>query len=165
MEYRIVATVKFKGLEKYISQLERLTNASDDIVRKALYKGAEVVANNIKQSIYSLNVDDSPYNANTTKSGPTTIQRNGLIESFGISPMREKGGSLDVKLGFDGYNKVVTERWPKGQPNAMVARSVESGTSWMVKQPFVNRAVNSSKALAEEIMRKTFEEKIREYTE
>lgn len=39
----------------------------------------------------------------------------------------------NVKIGFDGYNNIRSKRWPQGQPNQMVARAIESGTSWMSK--------------------------------
>lgn len=71
------------------------------------------------------------------------------MQSFGISSMQDDGtGYLHVKIGFDGYNDIVTQRWPRGQPNQMVARAVESGTTWMQKNDFVRRAVTASRQRA-----------------
>ena len=83
------------------------------------------------------------------------------MQSFGISSMQDDGtGYLHVKIGFDGYNDIVTQRWPKGQPNQMVARAVESGTPWMQKNDFVRRAVASSRKRAIEYMKKTVDKSI-----
>ena len=82
----------------------------------------------------------------------------GLIQSLGITRMKEKDGFLNVKIGFDGYNKVKTARWPKGQPNTMVARAAESGTTWLQKSPFVRTGVRNSKKAALDAMKKTVDE-------
>ena len=156
-----MATMKFKGLDEYIRKLERLSSSSEAQIKKALYKGAGVAADSIKQSINALQTDDEGYKPDEIRRGPTTIQKVGLINSFGISPMRTKAGTIDVKLGFDGYNGVRTERWPKGQPNTMVARSIESGTSWMQKQPFIKKAERTAKAKVEETIKRELENEIK----
>ena len=74
--------------------------------------------------------------------------------------MRNDGGFRNVKIGFDGYNYVKTKTWPKGQPNAMVARSIESGTSWMSKQPFMRKAESSSKSRCEQAMADTINKEL-----
>jgi hypothetical protein len=51
-----------------------------------------------------------------------------------------------------GYNNVITKKYPKGQPNNMIARSCESGSSSMIKQPFMRTAVNASRSRAEQKM-------------
>ena len=51
-------------------------------------------------------------------------------------------------MGFDGYNSVTTLKYPTGQPNVMVARMFNSGTSSMSKQAFFDQAVNASRAAA-----------------
>ena len=70
-------------------------------------------------------------------------------------------GFYNVKIGFDGYNSVKTKRWPSGQPNAMVARSIESGTSWMTKQPFMRKAEQASKSQCEHVMSETVDIEIK----
>ena len=67
---------------------------------------------------------------------------------------------MNVKIGFDGYNRVITKKWPLGQPNQMVARSVESGTTWMKKNPFVKRGASKSRRKALEMMRKSVQKSI-----
>ena len=44
-------------------------------------------------------------------------------------------------MGFDGYNHIKTRKYPKGQPNVMIAASVESGSSEQQKYPFVRPAI------------------------
>lgn len=60
-------------------------------------------------------------------------------------------------MGFDGYNSVKSARWPQGQPNQMVARAVESGTSFMEANPEIKRARARARKAAEKAMERTFE--------
>ena len=85
---------------------------------------------------------------NPLPGGVTAPQKAGLIDGMGISPMQDDGGYLNVKIGFDGYNATKTEEYPQGQPNQLVARGVESGTSWKEKKPFIRPAINASKSRA-----------------
>ena len=82
----------------------------------------------------------------------TLPQKAGLLDGFGISRMKDDGGFVNVKLGFDGYNSTRTEKYPRGQPNVLIARSVNSGTTFRKKTKFVDKAVNSAKKAAEAAM-------------
>ena len=73
------------------------------------------------------------------------LEKQGLLEGFGISPMENENGYYNVKLGFDGYNSVKTHKYKQGQPNVLIARITESGSSYRAKTPFIRPAVNSTK--------------------
>ena len=75
--------------------------------------------------------------------------------------MRNDAGYINTKAGFDGYGSHITKSHPKGVPNPLVARSCESGTSWMNKQPFMRNAVASSRKKAEAEIIKAFDEETR----
>ena len=157
-----MATWKFEGNDRYIEYLHKLDADADEIIKKAVYKGAGVVADAVKSSINGLTVDD-----NTNKdvrSGPTSEEKEGLVSGFGISKMKDEDGYINVKLGFAGRNSRKTKKNPNGQANIIVARNLESGTSWLAKTPFVRTAVNSKKDKCEEIMAKTFDEEIKKLT-
>ena len=160
MEHILMAKVEFKGMDEYVAKLEGLSNQSEKYIKEAIYKGTAVVMNSVKSSLQSIQTDDTYHSKSGVRRGPTTVQKRGLLESLGIADMRTDGHFINAKIGFDGYNKVVTKKWTKGQPNNMVARSVESGTSWMRKQPFMRKAVNNAKASCEETMRVSIDESI-----
>jgi hypothetical protein len=157
-----MATFKFKGLDEYTAQLESLSNQSDEYIGKAVFEGAKVVADAVKQSIGDIPVDNTVYKKEgDRRQGLKSVQIEGLRNTFGISQLQEGNNDyLNVKLGFDGYNKVKTKRWPNGQPNAMVARSINSGTSFMRKYSFVDGTSRSKKSDCEDAMKKSLEESI-----
>ena len=67
-------------------------------------------------------------------------------------------------MGFDGYNDIKTKRWPNGQPNALIARACESGSSAMLKQPFVRPAIQRKKDAALEAMKQAADRELEKLT-
>jgi HK97 gp10 family phage protein len=154
---RLMATLEFKGLDEYVKQLNDIQAHTDEFCGVAIYKGADVVADAVKSAIRALPTDNRYVKSGDMKAGPSSMQKKGLIEGFGIAPMRKDGTLLNVKLGFDGYNDIKTDSWPNGQPNSMIARSIESGTSFMKANHFMSKAVNGSKGACEQTMKNTFD--------
>ena len=159
-----MAKFKFEGVDDLVAQYEKLERNSLEVIGKAIYNGAGVVMGFVQNAVDSIGTDNRFGTAENPTSGPSTIQKMGLVQSLGITPMRADGDFWNVKIGFDGYNNVKTKKWPQGQPNSMVARSIESGTSWMAKQPFMRRAEQSAMAPCEKIMAETVNKEIEKLT-
>lgn len=161
----LMAKFQFEGVDNLIAQYQKLYGESEKVIGKAIYKGAGVVMNSVVNAVNSLNTDNSFGTPESPTSGPSTIQKIGLQNSLGIAKMRNDNGFRNVKIGFDGYNSVKTKRWPQGQPNSMVARSVESGTSWMAKQPFMRKAEQKARGPCEAIMSEVVDAEIKKIME
>lgn len=160
-----MAKITFPGLNDYELMISKLSKGVDDIAGKAIYAGAGIVADAIKENIKALPiVRGYGTTENPLPGGVTAPQKAGLIDGMGISPMQDDGGYLNVKIGFDGYNATKTEKYPQGQPNQLVARGVESGTSWKQKKPFVRPAINASKSRAEAEMARILDQEIEKIT-
>lgn len=155
-----MAKFQFEGVDELVAQYKKLEQNTEPIIGKAIYNGAGVVMNACVSAVEGLSTDNHFGTAQDPVTGPTTIQKMGLRHALGIAKMRNDGGFYNVKIGFDGYNNVKTKRWPQGQPNAMVARSIESGTSWMQKQPFMRKAEQSSRSKCEKVMSETVDKEI-----
>ena len=161
-----MATIRFSKLREYELMLGKIGDASKDICGAAIYEGAKIIADEVKNNLNSLNVTTDELAMLKAKKGePTYITqraKEGLIKSFGVTPMsQDDDGIYNVKLGFDGYNDVKTKKWPKGQPNQLIARACESGSSAMIKQPFFREAVQKTKKKAESRMAEVLDEKIK----
>lgn len=157
-----MATIQFKKMDEYLFKISKLeAELKGRVLGEAIYGAAGIVADEIRQSLKQVPTDET-FGTETQKAkGPKKAQKKGLYESLGVASMQDDGtGYLNVKIGFDGYNDIKTKRWPNGQPNQMVARSVESGTTWMQKHDFVRRAVASSRKRAIEFMKKTVDKSI-----
>lgn len=156
-----MAKFSFKGMAEYELKLSKLKTGSKDIAAKAVYAGAAIMADEIKANIKALPVQKGVEGDEDSKiNSVTPVQKEGLLESFGISSLRDDNGYWNVKLGFDGYNRTKTDKYPKGQPNAMIARSVESGTSFRKRNPFVSRAIKAKEAAVVAEMGRVMDEEI-----
>lgn len=144
-----MAKYQFKGLEEYARYLQRIGANTPEICGSAVYAMADIVADKVRENIGLLpTVTEAEALAaykHKKKVGLTNAQKKGLEEGFGISPMQNDDGYYNVKLGFDGYNKVKTRKYPKGQPNALIARATESGSSVREKTPFIRTAIAATK--------------------
>lgn len=137
-------------MDEYIAYLQKIGKNTDSMIGEAVYAMADVVANAIRSNIQSLPTNTTEEdNIKAYKSGEksrlTEKEKDGLLDGFGISPMKNEMGFVNVKLGFDGYNSVKTNKYPNGQPNTLIARITESGSQYRDKTPFVRTAIAKTK--------------------
>lgn len=138
----------------YIAKLKVLGADIPEICKKAIYPAAGMVADAVNEEISGLR---------TSEHGEATIgskQRAGLHDGLGIAPFQEDNGYLNVKIGFDGYNEIKTDKWPNGQPNAVIARSLERGTTFWKANPFCKRAIKKIQSPAVQEMQRVLDEEI-----
>lgn len=160
-----MAYMRFQGLQEYMEYLAKVKKNTPEIIGKIVYNMAEIVADEIRTNIDALPAvpDQEGLKAYKKKAkAPITVsEKKGLQEGFGITPM-EQGDDFyyHVKLGFDGYNDLKTQKYPKGQPNVMIARSIESGSSVRDKHPFIRPAVNRARKKALEKAKEIIDEEI-----
>lgn len=151
------------GVDDYVAYLQRVGKSTDGIIGEAVYAMAGVVADKIRDNLKSLGTVSNAANIATYRRGYSRlsdVEKDGLLKGLGISPMQDESGYIHVKIGFDGYNDVKTKRYPKGQPNAMIARVTESGSSYRKKAPFIRPAIQASEKMAIEAAKKKIDEGI-----
>lgn len=143
------------GIDNYISDLQNLLYNSEESAKRAVYVGAGIVTDEIRGAINGLPIGQP------RQGKVTSAQKAGLLAGLGISSFKVTGSFINVKVGMDGYNSMVTKKYPKGQPNALIARSLESGTSFSPRHAFIGPAVARSQKRAEEAIAKQLEEEIK----
>lgn len=145
-----VLPIGFDELDLFNRKLDLLAQDAVKIGKFALYDGAKVAADALRDAVDSLNRVTDVEAINTLKKGGQSLisvkQKNGLRNGLGISKMRIKNGTLSVVIGFNGYNTVAGGPYPKGQPNRMIAASCEGGSSKMIAQPFVKPTFEAKRA-------------------
>lgn len=156
-------TWRMTGMEDYVTYVERLAENGEEILGEAVYEMAKVVADRVRANIEALPAVTNAANVATYKHGYSRLsepEKRGLLDGFGVSAMQNDNGYINVKLGFDGYNSVKTKKYPKGQPNALIARVTESGSSYREKTPFIRPAVRATKKTAEQAAQAKIDERI-----
>lgn len=154
-----MAKARVIGIDLFEQDLARMEDHTEQAIGAAIYEGARILANEVSAQLAALPIEEQ--NAYGTFSNPMRgiklAQLQGLQRSFGIARMRKINGTYDEKMGFDGYNQVKTDKYPSGQPNAMIARAIESGTSFRAKHPFLSKAYQRARRVSEDSMRTVFE--------
>ena len=153
-----------KGLSNYIAYLQSIEAVTDEMIGEAVYDMAKVVADKVRANIEALPAVSNEANIATYREGYSRLsepEKQGLLDGFGVSPLQDDSGYRNVKLGFDGYNSVKTKKYPQGQPNALIARVTESGSSYREKTPFIRPAVNAARKPAEKAGQAKIDEKIK----
>lgn len=154
-----------KALTEYAQQLGQLAE-DKRLFGKAVYAMADIVADNVRANIDALHAEPDMEVIRAWKEGRkanlTVSEKKALQDGFGISAMQKTDGYYNVKLGFDGYDKVRTRKHPNGRPIAMIARAVESGSSVREKAPFIRPAVNKSKKQAIEACQNVIDEEMKQ---
>lgn len=159
------ASITEKGGTDWVLELSRIRRGYREIAEKALMAGANVMADGFRREIEGIPVDERHVKDGEMKDGIKQVQKQGLLNSFGISPIDSKDGVYDVHLGWEGYNAIATSRWPQGQPNKMIARSVNAGTYFLRAHPFIDRARTKYRKEAEQAMEDTIAEELGKITD
>lgn len=146
-----MAKITVKGIDELLSFTNDLSKSADDIIKVGMYDGVAVIADEINRGIDALKTQDG-----TSKQAKyiNDAQKKGLKEGFGVSRYRNENGVWNTVIGFNGHNRLKSKKYPNGQPNQMIARCVESGTSYTLKQPFMRQALTRVRKKAVETMQK-----------
>ena len=156
-----MARITFKNGDDYLFKISKLeASLKNKVLGPAIYEGAGLAIDEVRKQLMKIPTDESYGTELRPALGPRKVQKRDLYDSLGIASLQNDGGYLNVKIGFDGYNAVQTKSWPNGQPNQMVARSVERGTSWMQAHPFMKKAAAACRKAVRQAMGQSVEEAI-----
>ena len=150
------------GVNDFILRAEHMANGFSAVASAALYAGAGVVADAIKAEIRNLPEEKGYLKEGDRRNVVTPDEKQDLLEGVGIAHFKHENGNIDTAVGFDGYTRHETDKYPSGVPLPLIARAIESGSSVRQKHPFVRKAAKScetaAKAAMEAAARKKFEE-------
>lgn len=153
------ARVSTSAINQYLQTIERLGGNVEEVAKKAVYEGTRIMADQVRANIQALPVDEHWGTSENPLHGVKAIQKQGLLDGFGVAEMRNDGGMINTLIGFDksGYNKI-------GQPNLMIARATQSGTSFSDKIPFFDNAVRATRSAARAKMVEVAEQELENLT-
>lgn len=140
-----MATFEMQGLSDYMLALSKLEDAyeTDAVCKSVLDAGASVLLDAVRSELNAV-PSQNGVKRNEVRRGITDAERKDLSTSLGASPVRSRNGIYDVKIGFAGYGKK-SKNYPNGLPNQLLARAVNSGTSFRAKTGFLDRAQKKAK--------------------
>lgn len=155
-----MAKISFNGCDRFGNVLGywETRMLDDNALKRVVRRGAAVIADAVRLSMSLIPVREK---GDASSAGITKQEREHLIKHFGVTPIkRDRDGFLHAKIGWDGYVGRPQKGFTRGFPMPMMARTIESGTSWRDKIPFVRNAVKKYKNLAIDEMQRALDEEL-----
>ena len=141
-----MAKVTVKLPDDLLVKLSRLAERSDELAKKALEAGGEVVLSRMKSNLSSVIGSGTKYESRST----------GELEgSLGLSSVKlDRNGNYNIKVGF-------SEPRSDGESNAKIANIIEYGRHGQPAKPFLKPAKSSSRAPCIEAMKLVIESEVK----
>ena len=146
-------TISTDGMEELGRMLAQLGNKAQDVASGALFDGAGVVADVMRAAVNSIAAEPQRRKnrppAKTPARLPTPAEKAAVVGKTGIARFRKEGGDVNTLIGVTGsagYADVDGKR----KPVRLIARAINSGTSFMHKQPVYRKAASQSSGRAKD---------------
>ena len=139
-------TMQVTGIEELSRKLTTLGDKAEEVAARALYDGAGVMANAYAQAANSIKAEPFRYAFNGKKRYPSLEEKAALQGKTGIAKFDKNGSEVNTAVGISGagYANIA------GRQKAvrLIANAVNSGTSFMVKQPVFRKAATQARDAA-----------------
>lgn len=150
---------KTDGMEELSEMLEKIADAAPAVAAKALYKGAGIMAAEINQGARSIKTAPFKYAGKDQTRLPSPEEQDALLSvGAGVAKFDKNGTEVGTSIGYGntGYAEINGKR----KPVPLIANAINSGTSFMQKQPFVRKAAKSGGTKAMQAMKEVIETEI-----
>ena len=141
-------SIQVEGMNELIRSMEKLPEKAAKVAAEALYEGAGVVADKVSGAVNGIATEPFKYatGGRTRKPSP---EEKALVAGakHGVAKFRKNGVSVQTSVGYQnaGYGTING----KTKPIPQIANAINSGTSFMQKQPFMRKAFSQSKGPAQ----------------
>ena len=136
-------TIRTDGIEELGAMLAKLNDKAQDVASGALFDGAGIVADAFRTAVNSIRTAPFKYAPPGKTRLPSPAEKEALLGKSGIATFDKTGEEVNTLIGISGaagYADVA------GHTKAvrLIARSINSGTSFMQKQPVFRKAKSTS---------------------
>ena len=148
--------MKVDGLSEVAEQLAQMGEKTQAVAARALYEGAAVMVREIKSGAETIRTAPFKYARNGETRLPSPEEKEIVTGvGAGVAKFDKNGTEVDTSVGYK--NAGYAELNGKKRPIPAIVNAINSGTSFMPKQPFVRKAANSGGPKAIEAMKRAIE--------
>ena len=149
--------MKVDGMAEISTLLDKMDKEAPKVAARALYEGAGIMADEIKKGAGLIKTAPFKYAGNGESRLPSPEEKEIVTAAAaGIAKFNKNGTEVDTSVGF--RNSGYAELKGKMVPIPRIVNAINSGTSFMNKQPFVRKAAKAASPKALDAMRKRIEE-------
>lgn len=147
--------MKVDGMAEVSELLEKMEQQAAGVAAQALYEGAGIMAEEIRKGAESIKTAPFKYAKDGTRLPSPEEKEIVLAAGAGIAKFSKNGTEVDTSVGYrsSGY----AELDGKVKPIPLIVNSINSGTSFMNKQPFIRKAARTGGTKAMAAMRDKIE--------
>lgn len=138
-------TIDTTGLDELGRMLAQLKDKADAVASKSLYEGAAIVGDAYSAAARSIRTER--FNGKRDHRLPSPEEKTAVVGRTGIAKFKHTGGEVDTLIGVTeaaGYTYIGRSK----KAVRLIARSINSGTSFMEKQPVFRKAKNAAQGAA-----------------
>lgn len=159
MPYR----AKVEGMDKLAKMLRELEEKAPRVASAALYVGAGAMQKELARSVQTIRTE--PFRYVTEGTRLPSPEEKAVVESgtVGIAKFGKTDDGVDTSVGYSkaGY----ADLNGKTVPIPKIANAINSGTSFMGKQPFFRKAAKKGEQTASGLIAATIEKNFEKMTE
>ena len=145
------------GMGNISKMLAELGKEAESAAAEGLYEGAGIMADGIKQSARKLKTEKFHYATNDMRE-PSPEERAIVEQGIGIAKFDKNGAEVKTSVGYGNAGYAMLKGKPV--PIAKIANSINSGTSFMHKQPYVRMAKNKASKKATDAIAKKIQDRL-----
>ena len=140
-------SVQWEGADELLRKMDKLPEKAAKVAAEALYEGAGVMADAVSQAVHGIATEDFRYATGGRKRLPSPEEK-AILEGakHGVAKFRNDGTKIQTSIGFD--NSGYADLNGKRKPIPLIANSINHGTSFMQKQPFLRKAFSQQQGAA-----------------
>lgn len=168
-------SIEMDGLDEMIHKMEKLPEKAAEVAALALYDGAGVVADKVSAGVRGISTEPFQYAKGGQKRKPSPEEKAIIMAAdMGVAKFSKSPTRIETSVGLrDEYSNItwnhartnVRTKYKMGsngkaqqagkgsgtsvKPVYAIANAINSGTSFMEKQPFMRKAFSQAKGKAE----------------
>ena len=147
--------LKVDGMTEISEMLSKLEEAAPGVAAQALYEGAGIMSSEIQSAAAKIRTGPGPTRESARYA--TEAEKEAVLSvGAGIAKFNKNGTEVDTSVGYRNSGYIDIEG--KTKPIPLIVNSINSGTSFMHKQPFVRKAAKSGGAKALNVMKAYIED-------
>lgn len=140
-------SIQIEGMDELIRKMGKLPEEAAKVAARALYDGAGIVADSVSKSMQGIRTEPFKYAAGGRQRLPSPEEKALILGArHGVAKFKKNGVSVQTSVGLQnaGYGNLNG----KTKPIPQIANAINSGTSFMKKQPFMRKAFSQSQGAA-----------------
>lgn len=143
-------TMNTTGMEELSRRLGKLGAKAQEVASLSLYEGAGVMADAVSQAVRGIETEPFRYGTSDNRRKPSPEEK-AILENArkGVAKFRKSVDRVDTSVGMQ--NSGYADLKGKTVPVPLIANAINSGTSFMQKQPFIRKAKRQEKAAVAKI--------------